>query len=261
MKAKPYLIFGLILLAFVGIAVGRYLLYKSAVTERAMIYDQSKSKIDGCSCLKNYARKLVKEASKRDEMATIYSLGTEADGYQPKLVATFVIPNDASPLDDRSKSEAAVEDFLRDVETKCREIPRSNKTPLFQGVKTVLEQLRTHCTGTSRCSLYVQSDLEEDVSPEFIEAFKQEKNGETASDLERFDNTGIPVVFAGTAEIVVSTSNTKKTQKDRAIKKLNDGEVWKRLWSRSFTNSGQVTFQPICGRDEANVATTSNKKQ
>lgn len=260
MKVKPYYIFGLVLLAFMGIAVARFLFYKGNQTEHALLYDQSKSKIDGCSCLKNYARQLVKDATKRDEVVTLYSLGTEAEGYQPRLMGTFLIPKDDSPLDDRSKAEGAVENFLNAVETKCKEIPRSNRTPLFQGVKTVLEQLRTNCSKESRCSLYVQSDLEEDVSPEFLDAFKIEKSGETASDTERFDNEGIPVVFAGTAEIVVSPSNSKKSgSRDKAIQKLNDGQVWKRLWSRSFTNAALVRFQPICGRDNGDVATRTKK--
>ena len=259
MKGKPYYIFGLFVLAFASIAVGRYMFYKDAVTEHALLYDQSKSKIDGCSCLKNYARQLAKDATKRDEIVTIYSLGTEADGYQPRLMSTFTIPKDDSPLGDRSKAEGAVENFVNAVETKCQEIPRSGRTPLFQGVRTVLEQLHSHCSSSSRCSLYVQSDLEEDVSPEFLQAFKLEKSGEPGSNLERFDNEGIPVVFAGTAEIVVAPGNTKKVGNRKAIEKLNDGQIWKRLWAHSFTNSGLVAFQPICGRATAN-ATASTKK-
>jgi hypothetical protein len=259
MKLKAYYIFGLIVLAFVGIAVGRYLIYKDVLPEHALLYDQSKSKIDGCSCLKNYARQLVKDATRRDEKVTLYSLGTEADGYQPKFIDTFTIPKDDSPLGDRSKEEGVVENFLNTIETKCKGIPRSNRTPLVQGVKTILEQLHSKCSPTSLCSLYIQSDLEDDVSPDFLEAFKLEKNGKQASNLERFDNAGISVTFAGTAEIVVTAGNTKKSGKDRALRKLNDGPVWKSLWSRSFTRPELLTFQPICGRSTESVEMTTKK--
>jgi hypothetical protein len=259
MKLKAYYVFGLILLAFVGIAVGRYYTYRDVSPEHAILYDQSKSKIDGCSCLKNYARQLVREATKRDEKVTLYSLGTEANGYQPMLIDAFSIPKDDSPLGDRSKAAAAVENFLNTLEAKCKGIARSDKTPLVQGVATILEQLRSNCSPSSHCSLYVQTDLEEDVSPTFLEAFKVEKSGKTASNLERYNNAGIPVIFAGTAEVIVPTRNIKKTGKDKALQKLNNGPIWRNLWSRSFTEPELVSFQPICGSSTDSLSQKSDR--
>lgn len=256
MKLKgyaPYYIFGLITLALVGVAVGRFLTHKNLPPQHAMLYDQSISKIDGCSCIKNYGRRLVESAVSPGEVATLYSLGTAANGFQPQLVDTFPIPKDISVLGDKQKAKAEVESFLNALETKCKSIPRSDRTPLVLGVRTILEQLRPKCSPESRCSLYVQSDLVEDVSPEFLKAFDAEKAGRASADFERFDNTNIPVTFAGTVEVVVARGK-KKSSKDKSLQVIGDGRIWKNLWSHSFTHSQSLTFQPICDRDSENAA-------
>lgn len=257
MKVKghaPYYAFGLVILALAGIAVGRFLTFTNLPPEHAVLYDQSISKIDGCTCIRNYGRRLVENATAPGEVATLYSLGTAANGFQPQFVETFSIPKDISAMGDKRKAAAEVEAFLNALEAKCKGIARTDRTPLVQGVKTILEQLRPKCTTGSHCSLYVQSDMVEDVSPEFLSAFNQEKTGKQSSSPERFDNTNIFVTFAGTAEVVVSSSSKKKSAKDRALQLLNEGQIWKSLWSRSFTHTESLTFQPICDRGSESAA-------
>jgi hypothetical protein len=256
MKLNAYSIFGLVMLALVGVAAWRIFTHKNVVPQHAILYDQSKSKIDGCSCLKGHAGKLIEQAKGRGELLTLFALGAEANGYQPKIVDTFPIPKNDSALGDKSKAKVAVEAFLSAVETACKGIPPSDRTPLHQGVKTILEQLRTTCTPDAACTLYVQSDMEEDVSPTILDAFKARKAG-VEPDVPRLDNEGISVTFAGVSEIVVSPTKGKKAKgagKDKALQKLDEAPIWKSFWTRIFTRPELVSFQPLCTEPEGGVA-------
>jgi hypothetical protein len=256
---KTYYVFGALIVAVAAFAAWRILARSTTIQRHALLYDQSRSKIDGCECLGNEAARLFHSAKTRGEIVDLYTLGTADNGYQAKFVASFPIPEHASLLGDRLQTAKVIDEWTKSIVSECRKIPRTNKTPLVVAVKIVLEQLRSKCSPQSFCSLFIQSDLEDDVSPEFAKAVKAEETGRTIP-TPTFDNTGIKVTFSGTSEIVTTLNKGQRSNKRRVFELLNGAEARKNVWLRMFTSPHLITFQPVCERSSAITSTIEDAK-
>lgn len=237
-------------MVLVGAGAARYFVYTPVPPpEHIFIYDQSNSKIDGCACLTQEARRLVNNVKLNKEIISLYALGTAESGYKPKPIASFEIPKSDSVYKDRAKEKEQIENLITDLENKCKSIPRTNMTPLFQAVNTAVEQLKRKCSPKSGCSIFVQTDLEESIEPELLNAFKTVKGGKEPLNLKSIDNAGIFIAFAGISELVVSpkkNTDGKDKNKDNSLDKMKDAEIWQKLWTRIFTHTDLIDFRPIC---------------
>jgi hypothetical protein len=250
MKLNSYIIIGVILVVLTGAAAARYFIHTPVPPpEHIFIYDQSTSKINGCTCLTQEARKLVNNVKLNKEIISLYALGTPESGYKPKPIASYEIPKNDSVYKDRTKEKEQIENLIADLENKCKAIPRTDTTPLFQAVNTAVEQLKRKCSPQSRCSIFVQTDLEESIEPQVLDAFKTVKGGKEPLNLKSIDNTGIFITFAGVSELVVSPkkpTNGKDKNKDKSLDKMKDAEIWQKLWTRILTHNDSIDFRPIC---------------
>lgn len=254
MKLNSYLIIGAVLALLAGTAVVRYICYIPVPPpEHILIYDQSNSKIDGCVCLKQEARSKISNARFNKEIISFYALGTAETGYKPKPVASYEIPKNDSVYKDKDKEKEQIENLLTDLESKCKSIPRTDVTPLFQAMNTAVEQLKKKCSVESKCSIYAQTDLEESIDPQLLAAFKASKSGKESVNLKTIDNSAILITFAGISELVVSQVKQQKN-KDKALDKMRDGETWQKLWMQTFTQSNLIEFKPICSLSQQNLA-------
>lgn len=219
----------------------------------AYLYDQSKSKIDGCSCLKEQARRQMDDPEAAGAKLLFFVLGTRESGYQPKVIATYEVPESHKVLDGRDEPARKKESILLDLEKKCQAVTRTDETPLFQGVKAVIEQMRAEgCVDAkSGCSLFAQTDLEDTVTLNRpVASGTEAKRASEVKVPEKIDNTGISVTFSGVSEMVV----TRADSKGRALRKLDGNDRWRSIWTQVFTVPENVRFEPMCPRASENTA-------
>lgn len=244
------------------ISIWRYVVAKGfQQPSYSVLYDQSKSKVDGCSCLKEQARRILERSEAAGSTLMFFALGTPQSGYQPRLLATYKVPVSIKALERQSHIDQEKSRILNDLGSKCQAVPRSDVTPLFQGMKVVIEQMKSAgCRPGARCALIAQTDLEETVDSKVLQAFRggHSKSNETTQP-EVLDNQGIEVVFSGVSEVVVSDAGGRrdaaKKLKDEATKKLNNGAKWQKIWVDIFSDRSLLRFEPMCPRQPEQVAT------
>lgn len=255
MKNFITIIFTAIVLALVGLAIWRVVYNKDVPpAHHSIILDQSDSKINGCGCIREYARQQFIKPHQKGEMLFFYVLGTPERGFQPRLVWSHEIPKDDRTMTDPETLKKQFDVLLNDLDSQCQAVPKITNTPLYEGVKRVIQQMQVHCKPGSNCTLYAQTDLEETVEPNLIQAFKTENRvGKSSSEIKQIENNGIQITFAGVSEIVIDTDNDKI--KGKTNTKLGNGEVWQTLWRRVFTDSDRVAFEPMCSSAENGLQT------
>lgn len=215
----------------------------------AFVLDQSKSKIDGCDCL---AEKFREQILAQDNAgATIYflKLGTNERGYEPTLITSYDIPKNRRILEGRSKTERKKEEIVEDFRIKCREIERTDDTPLYQSIKRTLEFLKTKgCKPGAECEIYLQTDLAETIEPIQQIAKKDSPRKTAQSSVRTLDNNGIKIRFIGFAEIV-----SKKVGKSK--NDFKDREHWREIWQNLFTKPELIEFSPLCPQNDNKLST------
>ena len=119
----------------------------------AIVYDQSKSKIDGCDCLAGVLEKTLKENSNTGAKITFFKLGEPATGFEPKVVAVYDFAKNRRITEGKSGTIEKTKEIVADFQTKCHGIERTNDTPLAQAIAKIIGFLKQNgCDETLGCS-------------------------------------------------------------------------------------------------------------
>jgi hypothetical protein len=222
---------------FIGIAC------ESKKTKQiAIVYDQSKSKIDGCDCLAGVLEKTLKNNSNSGAKITFFKLGEPGTGFEPKVVEVYDFPKNRRITEGKSGTVEKMKEIIADFQTKCRGLERTNDTPLAQALSKITGFLKQNgCDENLGCQIILQTDLQES-----IQTVPQQKTAKQISTNEvKFDNTGITVAFYGVAEVEEKTSkNSKEINKIISNAKLRD--ELKEVWRQKFVDQNLVKFFDFC---------------
>lgn len=211
-----------------------------------VVEDFSASHAHPCNSLQGLAEQVIESPdASLGSTLTVLATGDRATADEPHRIATYPIPairKVAEGQGELQKQRAAILDELR---TKCQSVPQASISPIFLGVKEAVADLRAHgCGITSRCTLFVDSDLEENVEP----SIRERLNGRTrrAGPLPpAIKNAGIRVSFCGLAMTVRNGKAGKKWVRAAPRDAIQDDQL-RRTWLHLFTDPSAVRFAPYC---------------
>jgi hypothetical protein len=234
--------------ASVGFVAWRvHALRNQATPHFEIVEDFSLSHARGCDSLVGLAERVLDTQSvARNSTLTVLAVGDQTTADEPWQLARYSIPRDDKVLEGRTEKLRRQQDIRRDLRNRCRAARRTTISPIFLGVKQAVADLRTQgCKLNSRCELFVDSDLEENVEPSIKKGLNAEDGGHIP--LPSIDNSGIGVTFCGLAVRagrIVGPSG-------REIRKvpLHDpgrDDRLRQIWGSLFSKREAVRFEPYC---------------
>jgi hypothetical protein len=243
-KIKIIIFFGLGLISILFLAWRIIEVFGKRVNHTAILRDVSDSITADCECTKALGERALKEPGRSGESKIwLFATGDQSSDNGPVVKGEFKVPDSKNVMEGKGKVEQERQKVLTELGNKCREMKLTNQSPLYLGVKRVVEHLRSQgCKAGSECTLYVQTDGEELVEGQIRDAI----NGRQAKDSKSpalIDNTGIRVIFIGLAQ--TKGGAKRATQRDsQRPERLED--VWKGL----FTKPENVKLEPYCPKAE-----------
>lgn len=220
-----------------------------------IVDDNSASKGIDCACLESLmSRDLADPRLTPSSTLSILQTGDEASANEPVPVAEYTAPAERAMVEKQEKIAAAKAELLQDLKQKCEGMKRTNRSPIFQGIRRGVEHLKAKgCGPGSDCRLWVITDGEELVEP----GLRQALHG--TGDLDRItlptpiNNEGVHVVFVGVAQTtgrgVNEAGKSRQYTRDRSPQAASRLEA---VWRQVFTEPQRVSFEPFCrARTEA----------
>ncbi|MGH9345005.1 MAG: hypothetical protein ACRD19_14745 [Terriglobia bacterium] len=217
-------------------------------TQFEILEDVSGSHGGVCTSLQGLAKQaLVSPDASFGSTLTVLVLGDQSTADEPRRIGVYPIPTIRRVAEGRSEFLRQREAILANLRTKCQWLRQTTISPIFLGVAQAVANLRAHgCRADSRCRLFVDSDLEENVEVSMKERLSH-PSAKAGSLPPAIDNTGVEVGFCGTAVtagriVDPSGRESRKVQPRSAIE-----EHWMRqTWLKLFTVPETVKFEPYC---------------
>jgi hypothetical protein len=210
-----------------------------------IVKDPSASHGVGCESLIGLTGQVLEaDAAGPGSTVTVLVLGDQSTAGQPWRLASYSLPSVRKVLEGRSTKLRLQEQILQDVSGKCQALRRTTISPIFLGVTQAIADLRAHgCKVTSRCRLFVDTDLEENVEPAIKNALI-DKDGSKRVSLPAVDNTGVGVVFCG----VAVTDGRIRDRAESGARKFttHDSDRMQDVWRSLFRDPAGVSFTPYC---------------
>jgi hypothetical protein len=191
---------------------------------------------------------------------TVLAIGDESTAYEPKLLARYPIPVNRRIVEGPKTGLRRQQEILDDLKQRCGQLHPTMVSPIFQGVKQGVAELRTlGCGNGSDCKLWIDSDLEENAVTAINRILEHPESNRQALPAP-LHNEGIRIAFCGlavTAGRIIGRSG-RETRKARPRNPGHDDNL-RRTWAALFTKPELVTFDPYCPEPRPPTATGSPK--
>jgi hypothetical protein len=244
-------------LAFTGICALAFIAWRARIGNGetrprdydSILADSSGSTTDLCGSVARLAAQAVASSEQGNSFdLTFYRTGDAASANEPVMVERFHLTPSLRALESRNAPAEQRKRVVEQVEAQCRRLTPTEASPIFQGVRTVVQQMRAEGCGKGglNCRLFIQSDLQELAEPGIRDAI----NSATAKKRtlpSPIDNAGVTIKICGYAQTTGSAPNasggTRRLTNARDAR-LNDRlrEVWHGL----FTHPELIELAPFC---------------
>jgi hypothetical protein len=212
-----------------------------------IVKDRSRSTTDGCDAVIGLAEKAmeIEGISSRSTLTVLLS-GDAVTAYEPTVLGTYTIPYSTKVIEGRNANQRNRARLLNDLSSRCRAAHDTSISPIFLAIKHGIEDLHGRgCDAGSRCQLFVDSDLEENVE----QAIKNRLNalGKKLPLPATINNTNINVWFCGVAAMTggILDSSGHVVQKFAMRDSAREDRL-KSVWQALFSAPELVTFHPYC---------------
>jgi len=133
------------------------------------------------------------------------------------------------------------------IRNKCQAIHPTTISPIFLGVKEAMSALRARgCGRTSDCTLFVVSDLEENVEISIKKSLNRTTDEGRALP-PPIENEGIDVSFCGLAVTTGRFGDSlPRGYREESPRTPAREDRLREIWRSRFTSRGTVSFEPYC---------------
>ncbi len=214
----------------------------------SIIEDLSGSHPGGCSSVLGIAEQIFdKHAVLPGSSLTVLAVGDESTANEPRLLARYPIPVTRRIIEGAGAAIKQQQEILDDLKPRCGKLQPTMVSPIFQGVKQAVAELRSlGCRNGSDCKLWIDSDLEENAITA-IQAILTDPKSKRQPLPASLANDGIHIAFCGwalTAGRIIDPSGREiRTVRPRDP---NHDDNLRRTWAKLFTNPELLTFDPYC---------------
>ncbi len=201
----------------------------------AMLVDVSGSQARNCACLSATARAALAWPNvRRQSRVWLAHTGDAATAFEPRIVAQFELPR-VNVLEGRDTSAEQHAELLGRLTAQCGQLAPARVSPIFAGLKRLVEKLQTAPLGPSGWHyLIVKTDGAETAEPALHAALADAAAPLDA--LPKIDNRQVKILFRGLAETVRPNDSRLRPSADRA----------RAVWQAVFTEPDLVGFDPLC---------------
>lgn len=237
---------GLVCFGFVGWRVHH--MHNRPVSYAGIVEDPSASHPGGCSSVQGITEQLLdSHAVPPGSWLTVLAIGDESTANEPKLLARYQIPVNRRIMEGSRTALRRRQEILDDLKLRCGQLHATMVSPIFQGVKQGIADLRRlGCGSGSDCKLWIDSDLEENAITAIKTMLEDPGNNGHALPIP-LDNEGIRVAFCGlavTAGRIIGPAG-REIRKARPRNPSHDDNL-RRTWALLFAKPELVTFDPFC---------------
>jgi hypothetical protein len=223
--------------------------HSRAVFHIGIIEDLSASHPRGCSSLQGITEQLLDgHAVPPGSWLTVLTIGDESTSNEPQLLARYPIPLSRRIMEGPKTGLRRQQEILDDLKLRCGQLPLTMTSPIFQGVKHGIGELRRlGCAKGSDCKLLIDSDLEENAVASIKTILERPETKRQALP-SQLDNDGIRVAFCGlavTAGRIIGPAG-REIAKARLHRDPSHDDNLRRTWIALFTKPELVTFDPYC---------------
>jgi len=232
-----------------GVSAWRvHAMHSRAVSYVSILEDLSGSHPDGCSSVVGITEQtLDRHAVSPGSLLAVLAVGDESTANEPKLLARYPIPVNRRIMEGAGAALKQQQELLDDLRLRCGKLQPTMVSPIFQGVKQAVAELRSlGCTNGSDCTLWIDSDLEENAVTA-IKAILADPRSKRQALPASLANDGIHITFCGwalTAGRIIDPSG-HQIRKVRPRDPSHDDNL-RHTWAELFTHQELVTFDPYC---------------
>jgi hypothetical protein len=247
---KPKIIITVVL----GVASAGFLgwrvitVHNRATPQFSLLEDPSGSHLGGCASVVGITEQILhSERVSSGSSLTVLAIGDESTADEPRLVSRRVIPVSRRVMEGAHAGLRAQQEMVDDVQRRCEALHPTKVSPIFQGVKQAIGELRRlGCKSGSNCELWIDSDGEENVVSSIRRALEVPGHSDQALP-SPVDNDGIHVAFCGLAVTAGRISDASGREIRRMPRRSPDhDDNLQRIWAGLFTKPELVTFAPYC---------------
>jgi len=243
------IVLGCTLIGFVGWRV--HAMRTQETPHFEIVEDPSFSHGPGCESLVGLADQALRtDGAASSSTLTVLILGDAATANEPWQLGSYSIPRTRKVLEGRKANAKREQGILDDILRKCEAVRPTRISPIFLGVKQAVADLRAQgCNESSRCALFVDSDLQENVETLVMKIIDGESRGGGRNLPPQLNNEGINVTFCGLAVTPGrSVSLTSREARLSSGHKSRNEERLQETWLELFADTRAVTFEPYCPR-------------
>lgn len=231
-------------LAFIGWRA--HAMKTQATPQFEIVEDLSLSHARGCESLVGLAERVLDASGvSQNSTLTVLVVGDETTADEPWRLARYSIPVDDEVLEGRAEKRHRQQALLGDLRSRCRAARRTTISPIFLAVKQAVADLHARgCKPNSGCTLFVDSDLEENVEPSIKKSINDHDGGHIP--LPPIDNEGINVTFCGLAVRAGRVEPSARQTRGTVSILPGDADRIPTVWRSLFRRPEEVRFGPYC---------------
>ncbi len=253
---KTILLISLAILTTLGTAGAGLYYYRAGmnvpVPSGVVVRDRSDSVFSDCTCTTALARHALRERGlAKGSMLTIIATGDQATADEPVLVADYNVPSTRTAIEGRNATARKQQELLTDLQTKCEQLPMTNRSPIVLSAKRAVERLRAAgCQTGSGCFVVIQSDGEETSEPTVKQLLASQPGSSKTSASSLIDNDGIDIVFYGLSDTKgEELTSGGRRQRVTRTRDASGADRLRAVWLSLFTHRERVSFEPFCPKD------------
>lgn len=217
-------------------------------TNAVIVADVSGSTADGHASILGIAETyLNKPKLTEGSTLTVITTGDEKSANEARWVGKYEVPYSRRAFDGKNALLKRKRELLSNLDANLQAVRRTDRSPIFLGVKSAIEQLRAGgCRADSECFLFVRTDGEELSEPAIKRALESTTPPKGLPDPTA--NEGIKVMFCGLAE--TNDSKSSEAASRRPVHNARHGDRIRQVWSSLFSVPDLVRFEPYCPKSE-----------
>ncbi len=247
----------------VATGISAFLVWRNSVPQVrpghvAIVVDPSDSRQKVCDQVGEIARRQMNDpAMHRGSTITLFSTGGPASANEPVQRGSFALPDTRGTMAGPEAIATKRQELVTSITARCMEIPETTASPVFQGLKRVVEFLREQDSRpNAHLTVYALTDGEETEVKEIKKAFDQPKGSPIA--IPQIDNAGVNIQICGVAETIgtVAVAGGKQETKTRP-RDPQRADREREVWEHAFSQPTSVGINPYC---VSTFATAANSK-
>lgn len=220
---------------------------KTHPTHSVVLRDPSASVRSGCDCTSALITRAFTDPKVGPGSTVTFTItGDASTANEARVIASVEVPTSRQVMQGREGAAKQRDKLISEINADCAKVVPTKSSPIFLALARAVQHLRNlGCRPTSGCTVYAQTDLEENAEQHIKHILDGAASVKEALP-PPIDNTGINVVITGIADTVGATSQPGVGKHLTRPRTTDRAERIRSVWERLFTDRQRLVFEPYC---------------